>query len=108
MGRQQKGPGVAREGEKTVGKIQMTLEVPLISEDTTKASWRRWYLKQTKLYPWEECEAAEGVTEQLGTKHSSGKGSGGARGQDGILTEGWRGEHRDFGRNGCVNKHARP
>lgn len=89
-----------------MGKIQMTLEVPLIAEDTTKASWRRWYLKQTKLCPWEERETAEGVTAQLGTKHSLGKGSGGTRGQDGILTEGWSGSTETLGEMG-VNKHSR-
>lgn len=41
------------------------------------------------------------MKEQPGTKQSLGKGSGGARGRDGVLTEGWREEHRDFGRNGC-------
>lgn len=58
-------------------------------------------LKTDQAAPLGRLCSAEGVTEQLGTKVQLGQRLRSVRGQDAVLTEGWRGEPRDFGRNGC-------
>lgn len=51
MERQQKGPRVTKEGEKTNGKIQMILEMPLITEGYNKGFMEKVVLKTDQTVP---------------------------------------------------------